>query len=91
MTTFVGWTQAREKVESIRRELIQLHKIPERDLVWDFTGMTKEATAGMIAACASRKAQLQYMRQNQTGDGPQSSESPLPVEVNLAGPSDPEY
>lgn len=54
-------TAAKGLIEYLRRYAIRECNIPEPDLICDFTGLTKHASAGMILACAPREARLQYM------------------------------
>jgi hypothetical protein len=72
-------------VEHLRSRSIKEFKVPEADLICDFTGLTKNASAGMILACATRTARLQYMVPNRRG--PDGRADPvagsLPCEVFL--------
>ncbi len=53
--------ESKEKVESLRRLAMKTHRVSQADVICDFTGLTKGASAGMILACAPRDARLQYM------------------------------
>jgi hypothetical protein len=52
---------SKSRVEELRREALKKHRIPEQDLVCDFTGFNKQAGAGMILACAPKGTRLEYM------------------------------
>ncbi len=52
---------AKNRVAEIRHQALGMG-IPEPEVICDFTGMTKQASVGMIFACARKDARLQYMR-----------------------------
>lgn len=56
--------EAKGLVEHLRRRAIDEYLVSEPDVSCDFTGLTKNASAGMILACAPRDARLQYMVAN---------------------------
>ncbi len=60
--------EAKSTVEDLRKHAIRQHKVAEPDLMCDFTGLTKNASAGMILACAPKDARLQYMVPNRRLD-----------------------
>jgi hypothetical protein len=62
--------EAKGIVEHLRRRAMEEFHMAEADLICDFTGLTKNASAGMILACAPKTARLQYMVPNRvTPDG----------------------
>jgi hypothetical protein len=77
--------ESKEKVEHLRRLAMKHHRVAEADLICDFTGLTKNASAGMILACAPREARLQYMVPDRVGsDGradPSSDSHPREVDL----------
>lgn len=56
--------ETKRLVEHLRARAMKEFHIPEDDLICDFTGLTKNASAGMILACAPKPARLQYMVPN---------------------------
>ena len=76
---------AKSLVEEIRKDAINRFKIPEARLMCDFTGMNTQVSAGMVLACASSAAKLQFQRPNQIdNDGravPAAGSSPVAVEL----------
>ncbi|HET6842927.1 MAG TPA: hypothetical protein VFK06_14820 [Candidatus Angelobacter sp.] len=54
--------EAKSEVENLRGKC--LRKYHESEVICDFTGLTKNMSAGMIFACAHREARLQYMHPN---------------------------
>jgi len=75
--------EVKPKVEGIRREALKQRGIAERDLICDFTGLTKQASAGMVLACARRSARLQYIRA-EYDDAGRPIPPGIPVEVGVA-------
>lgn len=62
--------EAKSLVEHLRKRAIDEFLVSEAEVICDFTGLTKNASAGMILACAPRDARLQYMVANRlTPDG----------------------
>jgi uncharacterized protein YkvS len=77
--------EAKAKVELIRHLAIKVEKIPENEVICDFTGLNKLASAGMILACAPRSALLQYMYPNQAEEGrPVYAAGSTPREIAIA-------
>jgi hypothetical protein len=52
--------EAKTEVEIVRRKCLLKYK-SEKEIICDFTGLTKHMSAGMIFACAPKEARLQYM------------------------------
>ena len=75
--------EVKPKVEGIRREALRQRGISERDLICDFTGLTKQASAGMVLACARRSARLQYIRSD-CDDAGRVIPPGTPVEIGVA-------
>lgn len=74
--------EVKPKVEEIRRAALKQRGIGERDVICDFTGLTKQASAGMVLACARRSARLQYIRAKYDDAGrPIPPGTPVEVEV----------
>jgi hypothetical protein len=74
----------RLKVEEARLEAIEGYNIPEKDIICDFTGMTKPVTAGMILACAPKGRRLQYLQgQYDAGGKLQLDTKPVPIEITI--------
>ena len=61
--------ESKALVEHLRKRAMTEIDIPEEQLICDFTGLTKNASAGMILACAPRTARLQYMVPNRLDSG----------------------
>jgi hypothetical protein len=55
--------EAKSEVENLRGKCLRTHH-HESEVICDFTGLTKNMSAGMILACAPREARLQYMHPN---------------------------
>jgi hypothetical protein len=75
--------EVKPKVEGIRREALKQRGVWERDLICDFTGLTKQASAGMVLACAHRAARFQYIRA-EWDDAGRPVPPGSPVEVGVA-------
>jgi hypothetical protein len=60
LTDVYSIPEAKAEVENLRKKCLLKHK-SERDVICDFTGLTKSPSAGMMLACAPRNARLQYM------------------------------
>jgi len=78
--------ETKDIVEHVRRRATREFDVPEKELICDFTGMTKHASAGMILACTPREARLQYMHPKgflADGRADQSAGS-YPLEVQIA-------
>jgi len=77
--------EAKKLVSSIRAELLK--QVSEDELVCDFTGLNKQASAGMVLACAQKGPRLEYMvAPQQTSDlraDPSGGHS-TPMEVEIA-------
>ena len=75
---------AKQLVEQVRTEA-KLAGLEWDDLICDFTGMTKPASAGVVLANVHPHARLQYMEPTKTlPDGRPDPESPSkPVEIRL--------
>jgi hypothetical protein len=73
------------RVEEVRLRAIKAG-VSEEDLICDFTGLTKSASAGMILACLPRKRRLQYMHPRKyDADGhADTTAGSDPMEVHLA-------
>lgn len=56
--------EAKGVVEHLRQRAMDEFEAAESDIICDFTGLTKNASAGMILACAPKTARLQYMVPN---------------------------
>ena len=56
--------EAKSLVEHLRKRAMDEFFAREPEVICDFTGLTKNASAGMILACAPRDARLQYMVPN---------------------------
>ncbi len=56
--------EAKVLVEHLRNRAMREFRVQEADIICDFTGLTKNASAGMILACAPKDARLQYMVPN---------------------------
>jgi hypothetical protein len=56
--------EAKTLVEHLRNRAMKDLRVREEDVICDFTGLTKNASAGMILACAPKDARLQYMVPN---------------------------
>ncbi len=61
--------EAKGIVEHLRLRAMDEFRVSERDIMCDFTGLTKNASAGMILACAPKTARLQYMVPNRVDEG----------------------
>jgi hypothetical protein len=61
--------EAKSMVEHLRQRAMAEFRVAEPDIICDFTGLTKNASAGMILACAPKPARLQYMVPNRVDDG----------------------
>lgn len=79
--------EAKTEVENIRRKCLQKYQ-SERDVICDFTGLTKHMSAGMIFACAPREARLQYMHPRRVlpadGRADPAGAASEPMEVEIA-------
>lgn len=60
--------EAKRLVEHLRSRAMQEFAVPESGVMCDFTGLTKNAGAGMILACAPKPARLQYMVPNRVDE-----------------------
>ncbi len=72
------------KIEEARREAIEAFKIPEEEVICDFTGMQKPVTAGMILACAPKGRRLQYLQGQYDANGkliPDAKSFPIEIEI----------
>lgn len=78
--------EAKGEVENLRKKSLRAYE-SEREVMCDFTGLTKHMSAGMILACAPRDARLQYMHPKRfLPDGradPEAGPSE-PVEIHIA-------
>jgi hypothetical protein len=77
---------AKEEVERIRKAILR-KELDDREVMCDFTGMTKHMSAGMIFACAPKEARLQFMHPKRfLADGRADPEAGAsePVEVEIA-------
>jgi len=71
-------------VEMLRRKAIQECGGAERDVICDFTGLTKHASAGMVLACAPRLARLQYVTPATKDSAGHGLTPGRPIEVGIA-------
>jgi hypothetical protein len=74
-------------VDGLRRIAKKTRGIPEADLICDFTGLTKHASAGMVLACGARPARLQYVPPSSPAARDErfrGLEPGTPIEVNIA-------
>jgi len=53
---------AQRVVGEIRDQALGKAEISEEDVMFDFTGMTKQASAGMVSVCAATRSRLQFMQ-----------------------------
>ena len=76
----------KSRLEEIRRQAIEESRVPEEDLICDFTALTKSASAGMILACLPRGRRLQYMHPRQIDENGYAvtTAGSDPMEVDLA-------
>ena len=76
--------EVKTEIERIRRLALKLEGVSERDVICDFTGLTKQASAGMVLACARRQARLQYVRAAESDERGRAIRPAKPVEVEVA-------
>jgi hypothetical protein len=76
--------EVKQLVESLRRKAIADCGIAEGDLICDFTGLTKHASAGMVLACAPREARLEYVAPATKDPSGRGLTPGKPIEVELA-------
>jgi len=71
-------------IEFVREEA-HSYGIEDRDLIYDFTGMTKPASAGVVLACIRPEHRLQYMepRGFREDGSPDPKAGSVPVEVDI--------
>lgn len=74
------------KVKVLRRRASRDFRIADEDLICDFTGMTKAASAGMVLACAQPGKRLQYMRPMDKDEHgyPTGETRSLPREIHIS-------
>lgn len=78
--------EAKDIVDHVRRTAKREYGLADKDLICDFTGMTKHVSAGMIFAGAPMEARLQYMHPKNflaNGHADQAAGS-TPLEVQIA-------
>jgi hypothetical protein len=71
-------------IDFVRREA-HGYGIEDRDLICDFTGMTKPVSAGVVLACVRPEQRLQYMEPLGflKGGAPDPAAGSVPVEVDV--------
>ena len=57
------------KVEAVCEELLKVSRLPEGELVCDFTGMFKTVSVGMVLACVPPGRRLSYLAGQYTPEG----------------------
>jgi hypothetical protein len=76
--------EALSSIDELRRQARERHGLGEEYLMCDFTGLTKNASAGMIFACAHQGARLQFMKPRQTDPGGRGIGESDPIEVVIS-------
>ena len=76
--------EAKKVVEATRYRALRTEGIDDSDLVCDFTGLSKHASVGMVLACGSREARLQYVPTLTTDERMRGETPGVPIEVEVA-------
>jgi hypothetical protein len=72
------------RITDLRRQALKRERLRGEDLICDFTGLTKNASAGMVLASANRGARLQYMVSKRMDNRSRGVGDSRPVEVVIS-------